>query len=246
MTAVLETEAHTATGVASTSVTVTKPSGTVSGDYLLAFIWVESSPTVTPPSGWNLELSQNETTHGSGTGYVYSKTAGGSEPADYTWSWTGDSKSNGIVIRISGQDAVTPLNTITRDDAKPASTTQTSPTVTTTVDDCLIIRTLQQTRISCSPATPPGSHTERWDFTGPTDFDDTFGAGATIVQASAGATGTADWTISDSRPCVHFVVAIAPGAGPAVPPPPLRPWRAGHPPALPLLMGGRPLLKGVF
>ena len=87
------TSHNTATG--STTCTVTKPTGTVSGDLLVAAIG--KSTTGTPsgvPSGWVVvtsntaeKLNNTASSFGNGCGFYY-KIAGGSEGADYTWTST--------------------------------------------------------------------------------------------------------------------------------------------------------------
>jgi hypothetical protein len=64
---------------------VTKPAGTVSGDVLVAFIGaIGTTVTFTPPSGWTLLAA--ETSNANINYSVYYKVAGGSEPANYTWT----------------------------------------------------------------------------------------------------------------------------------------------------------------
>lgn len=84
----------TNTASASISCTVTKPTGTISGDLLIACIAKTTTGTPTPPSGWDTISSDSTlknftqgTAFASGCGF-YWKIAGGSEPADYTWTST--------------------------------------------------------------------------------------------------------------------------------------------------------------
>lgn len=72
------------------SATLDKPVGTTSGDLLIAWIVasaesgnVNETP-ITPPSGWTL-LRREEGFNTPFVRAVYTKTAGGSEPANYTW-----------------------------------------------------------------------------------------------------------------------------------------------------------------
>jgi hypothetical protein len=63
-----------------TTLTINKPSGVVSGDVLVAIVTLTSGRTVTAPSGW--------TKRGESPGqvFIYTKTAGSSEPSSYTWT----------------------------------------------------------------------------------------------------------------------------------------------------------------
>lgn len=69
---------------AATSTTVTKPTGVVSGDFLLAIVTHDGTADTITASGWTLAAP-----YVSGSdinGALYYKVAGGSEPANYTFS----------------------------------------------------------------------------------------------------------------------------------------------------------------
>lgn len=97
-----------------TSLTVTVPGGTVSGDVILAVIAVRGTPkrTITAPSVtlpntgvWTLlpNTSQFESIKGL-TMEVWYKVASANEPVSYTWSW--GSSNNAIVIQTSYRNVV--------------------------------------------------------------------------------------------------------------------------------------------
>lgn len=106
-----------------------KPAGTASGDLLLAFV-VGSGGGITPPAGWTQELVDADY-------YVYSKVAGGAEPANYAWNSAG---SNTMVTTICYTDvpasAQIDVKSIIADGA--AGTTHTHTGLTTTVDGTLV------------------------------------------------------------------------------------------------------------
>jgi hypothetical protein len=79
-------DATSAAGTNSTA-TVTKPTGTASGDLIVIIVVVaQNSPLVfTGPSGFSTADTYDGTAL---VKYVYTKVAGGSEPADYSVSWT--------------------------------------------------------------------------------------------------------------------------------------------------------------
>jgi len=66
------------------TVVIPVPPATQAGDIMLVMVrWASASP-VTPPGGWTQIANP-------GTGkFVYSRTAGGSEPASYTWNGATD------------------------------------------------------------------------------------------------------------------------------------------------------------
>lgn len=85
-----------------TSLTITKPSGTASGDLLVAVIYFNgNSNTITPPSGWT-SIGGFSTFSSGATSEWYYKIAGGSEPADYTWTGTSSNRNSGVVATFTG------------------------------------------------------------------------------------------------------------------------------------------------
>lgn len=212
---VLETVATTVTDATTTSITIAKPSGTASDNLLVAFLVLNSTPVLTPPSGWDL-VDQIEIS--GGKVYAYKKVAGGSEPADYAWSWTGAQYSCGGIARISGVDTTTPIN-VAATSAPGATDTPSSPAVTTTVNDCLILRAIGCARLT-SPYSYPTS-TEDWDVEGTAAFDATSCASAHKSQAAAGGSGTETITAEASQFFGLITVAVAPAAGGAGN---LQPW----------------------
>ena len=79
-----------------TLLVVPKPSGTVSGDTLIA-ISTSYLGVITPPSGWTTEMSLTLGVT------VFSKTASESEPSDYTFTPVGTyTYANMCIARISG------------------------------------------------------------------------------------------------------------------------------------------------
>lgn len=93
-----------------TSFIPAKPTGVVSGDYMLA--WVEAigtSLTVSSaPSGWT--LVQSETGNANILSALYAKVAGGSEPSTYTWTLSNSVKGRVTISAYSGVDNSTPID----------------------------------------------------------------------------------------------------------------------------------------
>lgn len=180
-------------GVYSTSITVTKPSGTTSGDWMLGIAsgnW--SALTYTPPSGFSELGSGLSTTVSDQDTHIYTKTAGGSEPADYTWTVDNDSHQCGIVT-IRGVLGIAASATSTSDTGNSSPITVTFPSVTTTATNqtILLIAAVDQSATADSTwSSLPSGFTERLS----TDFlfsGTSYGAlwVAEGVAASQGATG---------------------------------------------------------
>jgi hypothetical protein len=191
--------------VAGTSLDAVVPSGS-NGDYLIAVWW--AGGTFTPPSGWDHVVTQGENTFGSGEIRAYARVADGSEGATEEFTWTDTKFGNVAIARLSDVDVDDPINA-TNSTAGPNSDTQTSPSVTTDVPNCLILRALATDRIALAPFTHPSGHTEIWDFNGAVSFDASAGTAAVIEQPSAGASGTAVFVMSASRPVPLITIAIA-------------------------------------
>ena len=68
------------------SCTISKPTGTVKDDVMIAAFQFNKGSAVTPPTGWNLLLRTDDTTNSMSV-ISYSKVAGTSEPTSYTWTF---------------------------------------------------------------------------------------------------------------------------------------------------------------
>lgn len=107
------------------SSTVTTPTGTASGDLVVIIITVaQNNPlVVTGPSGFATANSY-DTGGGEVVKYIFTKTAGGSEPASYTISWT----KSGVPEALSYSTCCVTLRNATTTGAVYGSTTETSST----------------------------------------------------------------------------------------------------------------------
>ncbi len=115
-------------GNTSTPLTIRRPAGGVEGDILVATVSTSPGSIVSAPSGWTqlLTLSSDMA--------LYAKTAGGSEPASYSWT---RSTSNG---RWLGSIVAVPNAVVDVYDSATgaASTTILGPSLTPTGDALLI------------------------------------------------------------------------------------------------------------
>lgn len=82
-------------GGAQASLTINKPSGTASGDLMLAYGAFSGTATPTAPTGWTqvqrrvATVGNGDDHSGTGTFVVWKRTAGASEPSSWTSSYTG-------------------------------------------------------------------------------------------------------------------------------------------------------------
>lgn len=176
--------------------TINKPTGTTPGDCLIAVAW--GSTSVTTPSGWTRVTTSDITTSNGAKIAIFSKIAGGSEPASYTFT---NSLGTSIAC-FTGNDQVTPVNVYAGTAFQAVSGT--SPSVTTTVANCLIYRLGVSTTYSSSWTEPSG--TEKFDANGQAGVDDG-------IQVSAGASGTETYTQTANASAAVLTIAVAPSTG---------------------------------
>lgn len=210
MTAAYVSRQISETSSSVTSRTITKPTSTASGDLLIAAICVRANNDglFTFPSDWVLiaDLWNSTITY-----MLAYKVAGGSEPADYTFSWTNAGRCQSLIARFTGADTTNPINVASM--VNDSATPYTHPDITTTVDDCLILRAIGWQ----GNPTVTIAGADIWTEQEGASAGEGQGCG-TEVLASAGATGTAD-TTGPSAANLVATVAIAPpaavgGAGP--------------------------------
>ncbi|HYF13257.1 MAG TPA: hypothetical protein VD928_03100, partial [Candidatus Paceibacterota bacterium] len=120
-------------------VTLTKPSGVVSGDLLLASISINggqpTTATTTHPSGWTLLAKTDNDTH---VGILtYWKIAGASEPSSYTWTIGTQVRAVGGITRFTGVSTSNPIDVVASSTGR--GTSAIAPSATTTQDGARII-----------------------------------------------------------------------------------------------------------
>lgn len=184
---------------------VTKPSGVVIGNTLLAIL-------ATDGSGESLQAPGAEWVRGSAnvsntmTLRYFWKTATQADvdATDYTFTWGSDEGAVLGMARLSGCDTSGVVVDI-MGVATGSSTTPTCPSVTTTVDDCLILRMFGADDDDITTDTGyPGGTTGvyvRESLTSSSGL-------AHEPQVSAGATGTAAFTMDATEAWAAFTIAI--------------------------------------
>lgn len=125
-------------GAGSTSLTLTKPAGTVAGDIMVAQIVSggASGATFGTPVGWTL-IRRDNTTSTSASG-IYYKLAGTIEPANYTWTINSSQPAAGVIATYYNVDTASPISAHSGrfNDDNPAMTAN-SITAATSVDRLL-------------------------------------------------------------------------------------------------------------
>lgn len=208
-----------ANGAAPTSLTVTKPTGVVDNDLLLAFVTIAGDKTISGvPTGWTTVGSVTTgTATGDCTQAVYRKIAS-SEGASYTWTFSGGVDAAAAILAYSGSSTTAPVNVSHSNLMSSSTTTMTSASNTPNVADTITISsfgvnaglvgdltfTLPSGTVKRAEADPAGTTTNRavvavYDESTPT----------------ATATGAKSTTVGNSGKGVAWTVTIAPSGAPA-------------------------------
>ena len=201
------------TGAGGTSINVNKPTGTVAGDLLIASFGSDGNRILSPPdASWVLIEGGDGNPLASTPGLgVWYKIAGGAEPSLYTFTSDSGSRFYIALLRYDGHDPASPIHASAIANSA-GSTTPTSPDITTTVDGCKILR-LFGADDDDTPYTVPVGHTERYNGVSGTGIPTTGGAGADADQATAGSTGTAQFTMNASEEWRAATIAHCTRAG---------------------------------
>jgi hypothetical protein len=199
-----------ATSGGSTSVDVPKPSGVVAGDFLMAAVTVNgaAASAINPPdASWTLVSRSNSPSNDVGLG-VWWKIATGSEPANYTLSWTGagSHKGYGWVMRFTGAHATSPINAFVLNQGTNSSP-QCLP-ATTSVNNTLVVRTggFGNGALSSGIA----NHTTITMDRSGSGGSDASGGAAYVKLPAAGTTGAANFALTSNQAFVTVTIAIAP------------------------------------
>lgn len=207
------------------SVAVNKPTGLVEGDLLLLAIAIDNGgggglATVTPPSSMT-QVQQSL----AGAGFVWAevrgKIAGASEPSTYTYSWTNNTSDGQQAVLFAGRltgaastfaDAINVSAVL---DSGTADATPPSPGLTTTVDDCRILRFMladSDANFTEDNGYNPASTTEIYARRSDTaaGFGPAQNLLATETKGLAGAVPQRDFSLIAADQYVGITVAIAP------------------------------------
>lgn len=199
-----------------TDIVLTKPTGTTTNDILFALLknGNGADPSATP-SGWSL-VASDVLTAGS-KHFLYRLVAGGSEPANYTWTWAASTRLGGTMICYrDGFNTAGPIDVTSNTSYETSDTTcrAASMTVTNTGSPLIFFGCVADNLDTVTfglPNNPSGATwTERVDTHDPSNsrfarvISDT-------IWASSGATSDMDSTMSHTKTAKHaFAVALVP------------------------------------
>lgn len=179
----LVVESFASASSATTSVAVTKPTGVASGDLVIG-ISRANNATAMSSSDFTTEIFDVAEGADNSRLAMYYKIAGGSEPASYTFTGTSSNNMDAIVVRVSGADTTTPFDTFGTTTNSTPETTSTAPSINTAGANYLVIRAAGLDGGAQTFSATPDTEIARVQEM----------AASYKIQASAGATGTGDFT----------------------------------------------------
>ena len=192
-----------------TSISLNRPTGTVAGDVMLASLSVRGTSTVTAPAGWT--LIRTDTFTASLRMHTYWRSATGSDPASWTWTFSAVRLAAGAIHAYSGVNATTPIDANGGQAAGASSATATAPSITTTVANTRLVTFFAN--MSNSTWTAPAGFAERVDLVGTSPSQFTSLTSADVARPTAGATGASSATATASSGNVGQAIALRPAAG---------------------------------
>ena len=153
------------TATLSTQLTVNVPAGVQPNDLMIAQIAVRGGTgiAITPPSGWSLVRRDNSSTTTAQAVYSHLVPAAPSEPATYTWNFSGSNDAAGGIAAYFGASAAAPVDA-SNGQGNASSASITAPSIAVPGGDNQD-RLLGLFAIANSSAVtvPPGS-TAHWSF----------------------------------------------------------------------------------
>lgn len=197
--------ATTTGGTSGTSRTVTLPSGTTEGDLLVMVCGGDSITFSMPSGGWTQRVNVQRSS--ASRMFIFTKIAGAGEGNPSVTKSAGNADVMHL-LAIRGANQTNPINVVNSQYGSVASTSNTTPTVTTNVGGCLILRAVHKSAGS--------DHTWTWPTS--TELTDHFISStnryalstAAKTQESAGATGTEAASGTASGTWGGATLAIAP------------------------------------
>ncbi len=206
-------------GGQNTSITLTKPS-TSQGDLMIAFFCVEDgfNPVNNVPTGWTLVNQGGRLAARSHWLYIYTHTAGASEPSTYQWGFSATYEAWGGIVSLydnaSGSCGLGNGGTTSTDSNTDGNAPAPSINIQTANNWALHISSTMRGTTSTPPSGSP-TYTERLDGQSGTGTSNLSIAMSSAVYASTGGTGikTAVFADADYKMAVHLEITTTGGGG---------------------------------
>jgi VCBS repeat-containing protein len=194
---------------------IPRPDGLQNGDFLLAIVTFNGSPTVTAPTGWILVRTDQ-----AGTAVrqaVYYRFVGSGEPSSYSWTFSSRVGASGGIVAYSGVHADAPLDS-SSGQANSSAVLYTAPQLTTSSLDSLLVAAFGVA--TNAAVAPPVGMIEQFGATMTVGKDKLTTEVADQIQAQAGASGQRTASGDKAAQSIGQLLAIRPSIGEPPPPPP--------------------------
>ncbi len=192
-----------------TSLAIALPPGTSADDLLVACVATDADEvaSLAPLAGWNIVDVGHE--QGTVTFGTWWKLATAAESSTQTFTWANGQKGWGWIMRFTGHDTANPIHATAT--ASGQSSSPTSPAVTTTVDNTMILRLggFDNKNVTVGDTGLAGHTTITMDISGTSGGNVSGGAGY-VTQTTAADSGTATFALTNSQEYRAVTIAIAP------------------------------------
>ncbi len=196
-------------GTGATTISVTRPTGTQTGDVILAAITTEAGETVATPSGWTATANANNASTVRTATFWH--VAAGGDPSSWAFTLGTSKKAAAVAVTYSGVDTSSPIDVAAT--ATAASTTShAAPSVTTTAAWRHLVNIYGITGLTS--LTPPNGSNEL--------ADQQSGASAVTIEladtdvAATGATGTRTAVSAAAGSGAYTSIALKAAVAPSV------------------------------
>lgn len=197
---------------------VSKPTSTASGDRLIAVCTSDqagasATADYSCPQFTNALYAALRSDVGTAAGAsqrAFDRVAGGSEPATYTFTRTGGSGNWGVMLLRISHASGTPVIDVVATSFSGADQANT-PGLTTSVNDCLLLRTTSYDQGKTLTSVPTGTTLVQHNINSSND-----GAAAQETVATAGVQAAKSYVLSSNTQTANSTISIKP---PSSPPP---------------------------
>lgn len=196
------------TGAGSTTANVAVPSGVASGHIVIVAFYVETTQTVTAPSGFTQCANSPAVVTGASAHdlRVFWKRATGADSGTYAFTIaSGVAWRVAIAMRVTGCIATGDPWDVTTSAIKTTNTTGATPAVSVTTTGANRLLVWIASSFVTNTCTPPSGMTERADYSDQAALDI-----ATLAQASAGSSGSLTGTFSSNTASGAWLGALLP------------------------------------
>lgn len=190
---------------ASTSIVVPAPANLQDGDVMITCIDSNDGPSaITTLAGWT-QINKVTTANGniSAEMATYYKVAS-SESGNYTWTTASSTRNSAALSVFRGVKTTAVVNTSAAQ-TTASSATQTAPTITPTVDNCMLVFCVSSDATGAYTYTPPTGYTEAVDIGSASAMEIAY-----KLQTTAAATGAVSATCSTASTSGGFHIALTP------------------------------------